>query len=125
MGYGHYLFDFLDGEQEPGEANNSISHGKNGQGLVSNRSIYRKINEQFDETSGCLLGRIKQPESLLADAEALSILYPKTGSKGRSTLMHGYAYNIYILGVLSKDGHLTGQSLLWGEEYGWLFVSSS
>ena len=62
---------------------------------------------------------------------------------GRSTLIHVCAYNNYILGVLSKEGHLSGQSgvslkweerdtlisiplssllpsLLCGEEYGWL-----
>lgn len=63
-------------------------------------------------------GESSNQGSLLVDAEALSTLYPKTGFKGRSTLMHGCAYNNYILSVLSKDAHLTGQSrvsLKWEE----------
>lgn len=46
----------LDGEQEPGKANNSIFYWKNAQGLVSNRSIYRNIHEEFEEISACLRG---------------------------------------------------------------------
>lgn len=58
---------------------------ENAQGLVSNRRIYGKINEQFDEISGCVWGESRNRKSLSC-CWALNILYPQTGLKSRSPL---------------------------------------
>lgn len=101
-----------------GKPTTPFSTGKMPKDWLATEAFTKKKMNSLMRFQGVGVGSIKQPGSLLADAGAMSTLYPKSGSKGRSTLIPGCAYNNYILGVLSKDEHLTGRSsvsLKWEE----------